>query len=140
MEQTEEILKKIKAINSDEVKDILKDIVIIDGAIVQEDNLKYKEKVYQEIKNKYYKKLTELKFEIFKECLNEKLDNYVDSNKKDINSQIGLLKLFLIRIAALEIVNSQKINEIIKLLNKEVKYRKIKELYDNLDNEILKAL
>lgn len=140
MEQTEEILKKIKAINSDEVKDILKDIVIIDGAIVQEDNLKYKEKVYQEIKNKYYKKLIELKFEIFKECLNEKLDNYVDSNKKDINSQIGLLKLFLIRIAALEIVNSQKINEIIKLLNKEVKYRKIKELYDNLDNEILKAL
>ena len=140
MEQTEEILKKIKAINSDEVKDILKDIVIIDGAIVQEDNLKYKEKVYQEIKNKYYKKLIELKFEIFKECLNEKLDNYVDSNKKDINSQIGLLKLFLIRIAALEIVNSQKINEIIKLLNNEVKYRKIKELYDNLDNEILKAL
>ena len=140
MEQTEEILKKIKAINSDEVKDILKDIVIIDGAIVQEDNLKYKEKVYQEIKNKYYKKLIELKFEIFKEYLNEKLDNYVDSNKKDINSQIGLLKLFLIRIAALEIVNSQKINEIIKLLNKEVKYRKIKELYDNLDNEILKNL
>lgn len=140
MEQTEEILKKIKAINSDEVKDILKDIVIIDGAIVQEDNLKYKEKVYQEIKNKYYKKLTELKFEIFKECLNEKLDNYVDSNKKDINSQIGLLKLFLIRIAALEIVKTQKTNEIIKLLNKEVKYRKIKELYDNLDNEILKAL
>lgn len=140
MEQTEEILKKIKAINSDEVKDILKDIVIIDGAIVQEDNLKYKEKVYQEIKNKYYKKLIELKFEIFKECLNEKLDNYVDSNKKDINSQIGLLKLFLIRIAALEIVKTQKTNEIIKLLNKEVKYRKIKELYDNLDNEILKAL
>lgn len=140
MEQTEEILKKIKAINSDEVKDILKDIVIIDGAIVQEDNLKYKEKVYQEIKNKYYKKLTELKFEIFKECLNEKLDNYVDSNKKDINSQIGLLKLFLIRIAALEIVKTQKTNEIIKLLNNEVKYRKIKELYDNLDNEILKAL
>ena len=140
MEQTEEILKKIKAINSDEVKDILKDIVIIDGAIVQEDNLKYKEKVYQEIKNKYYKKLIELKFEIFKEYLNEKLDNYVDSNKKDINSQIGLLKLFLIRIAALEIVKTQKTNEIIKLLNKEVKYRKIKELYDNLDNEILKAL
>lgn len=140
MEQTEEILKKIKAINSDEVKDILKDIVIIDGAIVQEDNLKYKEKVYQEIKNKYYKKLTELKFEIFKECLNEKLDNYVDSNKKDINSQIGLLKLFLIRIAALEIVKTQKTNEIIKLLNNEVKYRKIKELYDNLDNEILKNL
>ena len=140
MEQTEEILKKIKAINSDEVKDILKDIVIIDGAIVQEDNLKYKEKVYQEIKNKYYKKLIELKFEIFKECLNEKLDNYVDSNKKDINSQIGLLKLFLIRIAALEIVKTQKTNEIIKLLNNEVKYRKIKELYDNLDNEILKNL
>ena len=140
MEQTEEILKKIKAINSDEVKDILKDIVIIDGAIVQEDNLKYKEKVYQEIKNKYYKKLIELKFEIFKEYLNEKLDNYVDSNKKDINSQIGLLKLFLIRIAALEIVKTQKTNEIIKLLNNEVKYRKIKELYDNLDNEILKVL
>lgn len=140
MEQTEEILKKIKAINSDEVKDILKDIVIIDGAIVQEDNLKYKEKVYQEIKNKYYKKLIELKFEIFKECLNEKLDNYVDSNKKDINSQIGLLKLFLIRIAALEIVKTQKTNEIIKLLNNEVKYRKIKELYDNLDDEILKNL
>lgn len=140
MEQTEEILKKIKAINSDEVKDILKDIVIIDGAIVQEDNLKYKEKVYQEIKNKYYKKLIELKFEIFKEYLNEKLDNYVDSNKKDINSQIGLLKLFLIRIAALEIVKTQKTNEIIKLLNNEVKYRKIKELYDNLDDEILKNL
>lgn len=140
MEQTEEILKKIKAINSDEVKDILKDIVIIDGAIVQEDNLKYKEKVYQEIKNKYYKKLMELKFEIFKEYLNEKLDNYVDSTKKDINSQIGLLKLFLIRIAALEIVNTQKTNEIIKLLNNEVKYRKIKELYDNLDDEILKTL
>ena len=140
MEQTEEILKKIKAINSDEVKDILKDIVIIDGAIVQEDNLKYKEKVYQEITNKYYKKIIELKFEIFKVYLNEKLDNYVDSNKKDINSQIGLLKLFLIRIAALEIVKTQKTNEIIKLLNNEVKYRKIKELYDNLDNEILKAL
>ena len=54
MEQTEKILKKIKAINSDEVKDILKDIVIIDGAIVQEDNLKYKEKVYQYTGGNFY--------------------------------------------------------------------------------------
>lgn len=140
MEQTEELLEKIKANNSQINKEVLKDIIAIDGAIVQEESLNYKEKIYKNMENKYSVKLDEMKYYIFQEKLDKKLDEYVESNKKDINTNLGLLKLFLIRIAAIEDVNGKEIEEIVKTISSEESYLKIKDLYENLDKQLLKSL
>lgn len=140
MEQTEELLEKIKANNSQINKEVLKDIIAIDGAIVQEESLNYKEKIYKNMENKYSVKLDEMKYYIFQEKLDKKLDEYVESNKKDINTNLGLLKLFLIRIAAIEDVNGKEIEEIVKTISNEENYLKIKDLYENLDKQLLKSL
>lgn len=140
MEQTEELLEKIKSSNSQKAKEILKDIIIIDGVIVQEESVEYKEKVYHEFEEKYNKKLKELKYYVFKENLENKTEKYIESNKKDINTLIGLLKLFLIRFAAIEIVDNNKTNNIIKSISSEKEYRKIKDLYEKLDDVLLKNM
>lgn len=137
MEQTEEIYKKIKEIDSEEIRDILKDIIIIDGAIVEEDNLKYKEKVYSDLENKYYTKLTELKYYLYQDKLEDKVEKYVDSPKKDINTMIGLLKLFLIRIAAFEIVDNKELKSMLSKVNEENSIKNIKQLYEKIDSILL---
>lgn len=137
MEQTEEIYKKIKEIDTEEIRDILKDIIIIDGAIVEEDNLKYKEKVYSDLENKYYNKLTELKYYLYQDKLEDKVEKYVDSPKKDINTMIGLLKLFLIRIAAFEVVDNKELKSMLSKVNEENSIKNIKQLYEKIDSILL---
>lgn len=140
MEQEEIIYEKIKEINSEKSRDILKDIIVIDGAIVQEDNLEYKEKVYKDIENKYFVKLGELKYYIFYERLEYKTNNYIENQNKSINTSMGLLKLFLIRIAAIDIVDKQEIKDIIDKIIVEDRYKKIKEHYEELDKLLLQEI
>lgn len=140
MEQTEELLEKIKANNSQLNRDILKDIIAIDGAIVEEDSLNYKEKIYKSIEDKYSKELEQMKYNLYQEELNEKIDEYVESNKKDINTNMGLLKLFLIRIAAIKDISNNKTKEILNSISNSNKFDEIKQLYENLDEQLLKNL
>lgn len=140
MEQTEELLEKIKANNSQLNRDILKDIIAIDGAIVEEDSLNYKEKIYKSIEDRYSKELEQMKYHLYQEELNEKIDEYVENNKKDINTNMGLLKLFLIRIAAIKDISNNKTKEILNSISNSNKFDEIKQLYENLDEQLLKNL
>ena len=127
MEQTEEIYKKIKENDSKEIRDVLKDIVLIDGAIVEEKDLEYKKKTYSNLESKYYTKLYKLKYYSFQERVDDKLDKYIDSSLKEANTNLGVLKLFLIRIAALELVRNDELKEVLDKIYKEENHKRVKE-------------
>ena len=59
---------------------------------------------------------------------------------KEINTQLGLLKLFLIRIAAIKVVSSNKKDELLTKIYNENDQDKINSLYDELDKLILTLL
>ena len=52
MEKSEEVLEKIKEIKDTKINEIVKDIILIDGAIV-EDDVNYKEKNIFLLEKKY---------------------------------------------------------------------------------------
>lgn len=140
MEQTEEIYKKIKENDSKEIRDVLKDIVLIDGAIVEEKDLEYKKKTYSNLESKYYTKLYKLKYYSFQERVDDKLDKYIDSSLKEANTNLGVLKLFLIRIAALELVRNDELKEILDKIYKEENHKRVKDYYEQLDRILLRSI
>ena len=50
---------------------------------------------------------------------------------------MGLLKLFLIRIAAFEVVDNKKIEDKLNKLNEENSIKNIKQLYEEIDSILL---
>ena len=140
MEQTEKILEKIKLIKSEKIEEEIQDIVTIDDAIIEDKSYRYKEKIFYDLKSKYKKYLKELKYSTFKSEVDDKVDKYVDSSMKEINTQLGLLKLFLIRIAAIKVVSSNKKDELLTKIYNENDQDKINSLYDELDKLILTLL
>ena len=140
MEQTEEIYKKIKENDSKEIRDVLKDIVLIDGAIVEEKDLEYKKKTYSNLESKYYTKLYKLKYYSFQERVDDKLDKYIDSGLKEANTNLGVLKLFLIRIAALELVRNDELKEVLDKIYKEENHKRVKDYYEQLDRILLRSI
>ena len=140
MEQTEEIYKKIKENDSKEIRDVLKDIVLIDGAIVEEKDLEYKKKTYSNLESKYYTKLYKLKYYSFQERVDDKLDKYIDSSLKEANTNLGVLKLFLIRIAALELVRNDELKEVLDKIYKEENHKRVKDYYEQLDRILLRRI
>lgn len=140
MEQTEEIYKKIKENDSKEIRDVLKDIVLIDGAIVEEKDLEYKKKTYSNLESKYYTKLYKLKYYSFQERVDDKLDKYIESSLKEANTNLGVLKLFLIRIAALELVRNDELKEVLDKIYKEENHKRVKDYYEQLDRILLRNI
>ena len=140
MEQTEEIYKKIKENDSKEIRDVLKDIVLIDGAIVEEKDLEYKKKTYSNLESKYYTKLYKLKYYSFQERVDDKLDKYINSSLKEANTNLGVLKLFLIRIAALELVRNDELKEVLDKIYKEENHKRVKDYYEQLDRILLRSI
>lgn len=140
MEQTEEIYKKIKENDSKEIRDVLKDIVLIDGAIVEEKDLEYKKKTYSNLESKYYTKLYKLKYYSFQERVDDKLDKYIESSLKEANTNLGVLKLFLIRIAALELVRNDELKEVLDKIYKEENHKRVKDYYEQLDRILLRSI
>ena len=96
MEKTEEILEKIRDIKDSKVNEIVKDIILIDGAIV-EDDINYKEKNIFLLEKKYKEKLDLLSYGKVKEDVKDKIDENVDSKRKYYNTKLGTIKVFLIR-------------------------------------------
>ncbi len=140
MEQSEEIYKKIKEYDLEENNEMIKNIISIDGAIVQESSLGFKQKLYTDLENKYYNDLSKLKYYTFVEKLNEKNYDFVDSEAKRINALLGILKLFFIRIAAFNIVKDKEIIELKEKISKEENYEKLSDLYENIDNRLIKLI
>ncbi len=140
MEQSEEIYKKIKEYDLEENNEIIKNIISIDGAIVQESSLGFKQKLYSDLENKYYLQLSILKYYTFIEEIKKKNKEFVDSEAKKINALLGMLKLFFIRMAAFNIVKDKEIDEIKEKISKEDRHIKLSALYEKLDNKLLNLL
>ena len=108
MEKSEEVLEKIKEIKDTKINEIVKDIILIDGAIV-EDDVNYKEKNIFLLEKKYKDELDKLFYNIVKEDVKEKVDENVESRKKYYNTKLGTIKVFLIRIAGIKVLGQKDI-------------------------------
>ena len=108
MEKSEEVLEKIKEIKDTKINEIVKDIILIDGAIV-EDDVNYKEKNIFLLEKKYKDELDKLFYNIVKKDVKEKVDENVESRKKYYNTKLGTIKVFLIRIAGIKVLGQKDI-------------------------------
>ena len=136
MDKVDNLYNKLQEFDNKKINGILKDIIVIDGAIVQDSNLEYKKDIYLTINEKYKNELRKLKYEKVISIVDEKVDEYVESNIKEINTILGTLKTMLIRLAGINLYSEDKINEILSKIEKEDKKEQIYKLYEKLDNEI----
>lgn len=131
MEKSEEVLEKIKEIKDTKINEIVKDIILIDGAIV-EDDVNYKEKNIFLLEKKYKDELDKLFYNIVKEDVEEKVEENVESKNKYYNTKLGTIKVFLIRIAGLETLGENNIFGMIDL-SKQYDKEKIYKILEKLD-------
>ena len=140
MRNIDTLYEKIKDKKDGSINNILKDIIVIDGAIVQETNLEYKKNIFITLEEKYKKDLEELMYHKVKDIVDEKTDMYVDSQIKTINTQLGNLKNMLIRVASTKMYTNNKVDEIKQKLKKQNNPKQIYELYLYLDDILVKHL
>ena len=131
MEKSEEVLEKIKEIKDTKINEIVKDIILIDGAIV-EDDVNYKEKNIFLLEKKYKDELDKLFYNIVKKDVKEKVEENVESKNKYYNTKLGTIKVFLIRIAGLETLGENNIFGMIDL-SKQYDKEKIYKILEKLD-------
>lgn len=135
MEKSEEILEKIRENKDSKISEIIKDIILIDGAIVDNDT-NYKEKNIFLLEKKYKEKLDKLFYNIVKEDVKEKVkekvEENVESKNKYYNTKLGTIKVFLIRIAGLETLGENNIFGMIDL-SKQYDKEKIYKILEKLD-------
>ena len=131
MEKSEEILEKIREDKDSKISEIIKDIILIDGAIVDNDT-NYKEKNIFLLEKKYKEKLDKLFYNIVKEDVKEKVEENVESKNKYYNTKLGTIKVFLIRIAGLETLGENNIFGMIDL-SKQYDKEKIYKILEKLD-------
>ena len=131
MEKSEEGLEKIKEIKDTKINEIVKDIILIDGAIV-EDDVNYKEKNIFLLEKKYKDELDKLFYNIVKKDVKEKVDENVESRKKYYNTKLGTIKVFLIRIAGIKVLGQKDILSDFYFKDKEDK-DKVYKILEKLD-------
>lgn len=131
MEKSEEVLEKIRENKDSKISEIIKDIILIDGAIVDNDT-NYKEKNIFLLEKKYKEKLDKLFYNIVKEDVKEKVEENVESKNKYYNTKLGTIKVFLIRIAGLETLGENNIFGMIDL-SKQYDKEKIYKILEKLD-------
>lgn len=137
MKNIDTLYEKIKKKEDEKIKNILKDIIVIDGAIVQETNLEYKKNICITLEEKYKKELENLMYHKVKDIVDTKTDVYVDSEIKTINTKLGNLKNMLIRIIGTKMYTNNKVIEIEEKLKKQNNPKQIYELYLELDDILI---
>ncbi len=136
MENIDELYDLIKSSKSEETRDIIKDIVILDGIILGED-IKEKEKCLKDLESKYGSILDELLYFKTKSVVDTKtMENDVDYIKK-INTILGNLKNWLIRIAGIELAGKDKVEVYFEKLKEKENLRKIDKILVEIDKEII---
>ncbi len=133
----DELYKKIKE-NDSINNEMLKDLVLIDGAIVEDKDSKYKKKVFDTIEEKYKESLDARLYYKIKDVVDSKSSK--DNSEKEINTLLGNLKVWIIRIAALDSFKNKTIDDMFEKIKNEKDIEKIYKTLDNIDTELLKVV
>lgn len=72
-------------------KEILADIKIIDGAIIEDKDLIYKKEILSQMESKYRDIIKSKKYV----KMEEKVDKYIEDEAKDINTKLGAIRSIL---------------------------------------------
>ena len=140
MRNIDTLYEKIKDKKDGLNNDILKDIIIIDGAIVQDTNLEYKKNICITLEEKYKNELEELMYHKVKDIVDTKTDMYVESEIKTINTKLGNLKNMLIRTIGTKMYTNDKVVKLIENLKKQNNPKQIFEMYLDLDDILVEHI
>ncbi len=143
MEQKVDLLEKVKHNITDDNKEIIKDLISINGALVDDNDVLDSDKkviLYNKLEKKYHLILSKLKYYSFVNKVEKKVEKFVESDQKNINSLLGTLKMFLTRISAFSVVEDKRIIELKSEIAKEDNYKKLVKLYEELDSILIESL
>lgn len=133
----DELYREIKE-NENINNDMLKDIVLIDGAIVENKDNDYKKKIFDSLEEKYREILDARLYYKIKDVVDSKTSE--NNREKEINTLLGNLKIWIIRIAALDYYKDNTIEEVFEKIKDEKDIEKIYKALDNIDTRLLKVI
>lgn len=139
MENIDELYDLIKKYKKDNIRDIIKDIIILDGAIVGDD-IKEKEDCLKLLESKYGSILDELFYFKTKSVVDTKTMEKNTEYIKEINTTLGNLKNWLIRIAGIELIGRGKVEIYFEKLKEKENLRKIDKVLVEIDKEIIQNI
>jgi|GEM_PF-7072488 len=128
-----EKLDKVYFVLSQKTPSIYEDIILIDGAIEQ-INIEYKKEILRRFENKYYIQLNKLKYYMYNKKIEKRIEKDIISLKRELNTKLGTLKLFIIRIGTTSIVEKYELENILEKIAQEEKIEKLDEYFVKLDD------
>ena len=127
-----EQLDKIYFVLSQKNPKIYEDILLIDGAIEQ-INVEYKKEILKKFKNKYSIKLNKLKYYLYDYKIEKKIEKDIISLKKALNTKLGTLKLFMIRVSMISLIDKYELETLLEQIAQEDNIKELDKYLARID-------
>lgn len=127
-----EQLDKIYFVLSQKNPKVYEDILLIDGAIEQ-INVEYKKEILKKFKNKYSIKLNKLKYYLYDYKIEKKIEKDIISLKKALNTKLGTLKLFMIRVSMISLIDKYELETLLEQIAQEDNIKELDKYLARID-------
>ena len=111
---------------------VYEDILLIDGAIEQ-INVEYKKEILKKFKNKYSIKLNKLKYYLYDYKIEKKIEKDIISLKKALNTKLGTLKLFMIRVSMISLIDKYELETLLEQIAQEDNIKELDKYLARID-------
>ena len=127
-----EQLDKIYFVLSQKNQKVYEDILLIDGAIEQ-INVEYKKEILKKFKNKYSIKLNKIKYYLYDYKIEKKIEKDIISLKKALNTKLGTLKLFMIRVSMISLIDKYELETLLEQIAQEDNIKELDKYLARID-------
>ena len=127
-----EQLDKIYFVLSQKNPKVYEDILLIDGAIEQ-INVEYKKEILKKFKNKYSIKLKKIKYYLYDYKIEKKIEKDIISLKKALNTKLGTLKLFMIRVSMISLIDKYELETLLEQIAQEDNIKELDKYLARID-------
>ncbi len=127
-----EQLDKIYFVLSQKNPKVYEDILLIDGAIEQ-INVEYKKEILKKFKNKYSIKLNKIKYYLYDYKIEKKIEKDIISLKKALNTKLGTLKLFMIRVSMISLIDKYELETLLEQIAQEDNIKELDKYLARID-------
>ena len=111
---------------------VYEDILLIDGAIEQ-INVEYKKEILKKFKNKYSIKLNKIKYYLYDYKIEKKIEKDIISLKKALNTKLGTLKLFMIRVSMISLIDKYELETLLEQIAQEDNIKELDKYLARID-------
>ena len=127
-----EQLDKIYFVKKKKNPKVYEDILLIDGAIEQ-INVEYKKEILKKFKNKYSIKLNKIKYYLYDYKIEKKIEKDIISLKKALNTKLGTLKLFMIRVSMISLIDKYELETLLEQIAQEDNIKELDKYLARID-------